>query len=61
MEAGLRSGAFGRVLRAAEVGLTPGERWETAPEWRVGGLSPGMGGRSVAMEDVVGFTPTRIV
>lgn len=55
------SGALGRVLRAADAGLRPGELWETDSERRVGGLTTGMVGKWVAMEDVVGFTPTRIV
>ena len=61
VRAGLRSGAFGRVPRAADAGLRASEPGETASEWRVGGFRTGIVGRSVAMEDVVGFTPTRIV
>lgn len=30
-------------LRAADVGLRPGEVWETGFEWRVGGLKTGGG------------------
>lgn len=30
-------------LRAADVGLRPGELWETVFEWRVGGLKTGGG------------------
>lgn len=61
VRAELRSRAFGRVPRAADAGLRASEPEETASEWRVGGFRTGIVGRSVAMEDVVGFTPTRIV
>lgn len=59
--AGLLFGALGRVPRAADVGLRPRELRETDSEWRVGGLRTEMVGKLVAMENVVGITPTRIV